>query len=175
MTADGRRRSAVGARRSADVLKVALDTSVIVAGVVAAHPHHERARWWLAPREGPEAAERLAAWHAYAESWAVLTALPMEPRVTGQVAAAVLDRVGRAVRFVEPVAATYRAAVGRCSGRSLRSGAVYDAVHLVTAERESADVFLTFHVDDFTRLAEPDGPRALVPPDPPGIPAPASG
>lgn len=151
-------------------MKVALDTSVIVAGVVQAHPHHERARWWLAPREGPDAPERMAAWHAYAEAWAVLTVLPLVPRVTGEVAATVLDRIGRTVSFVEPAAGTYREAVARCSGRSLRSGAVYDALHLVTAEAGSADLLLTFNLDDFTRLAEPDSPRILAPPDPPGVP-----
>lgn len=150
-------------------MKVALDTSVIVAGVVEAHPDHGRARWWLVPREGADAPERVAGWHAYAEAWAVLTVLPMEPRVTGAVAAAVLERVGRAVRLVAPTAATYRAAVDRCSGRSLRSGAVYDALHLVTAEREAADVLLTFNTGDFQRLADPDGPRIVAPPQPPGL------
>jgi predicted nucleic acid-binding protein len=151
-------------------VKVALDTSVLVAGVVQAHLEHERARWWLAPREGPDAPERVAAWHAYAEAWAVLTVLPLEPRVTGEVAAAVLDRVASTVRFVEPGAGTYRDAIARCSGRSLRSGAVYDALHLVTAETESVDVLLTFNIDDFTRLAEPASPRILAPPTPPGMP-----
>ena len=151
-------------------MKVALDTSVIVAGLVQAHPDHDRARWWLAPREGPDAPERLASWHAYAEAWAVLTVLPLEPRVTGEVAAAVLERVGRTVRFVEPAAGMYREAVSRCSARSLRSGAVYDALHLVTAEDASTDLLLTFNTDDFTRLAEPDSPRILAPPDPPGVP-----
>ena len=151
-------------------MKVALDTSVLVAGVVQAHRHHQRARWWLVPREGDDAPERVAAWHAYAEAWAVLTVLPIEPRVTGEVAAAVLDRLRRAVRFVEPGAQTYREAVARCSGRSLRSGAVYDALHLVTAEAEATDVLLTFNVGDFTRLSDPGGPRILAPPDPPGLP-----
>lgn len=151
-------------------MRVGLDTSVIVAGVVEAHPEHGRARWWLEPREGPDAPDRVAAWHGYAEAWAVLTVLPLEPRVTGDAAAAVLERVARTVRFVAPDGAVYRTAVARCSGRSLRSGAVYDALHLVTAERESTDLFVTFNTGDFTRLAEPDGPRIVAPPLPPGLP-----
>lgn len=152
-------------------MKVALDTSVIVAGVVEAHPDHERARWWLVPREGPDVPERVAGWHAYAEAWAVLTVLPVEPRVTGEVAAAVLDRLGRTVRFVAPDGGTYRAAASRCGGRGLRSGAVYDALHLVTAEREAADLFLTFNTADFERMADADVPRIMAPPEPPGMPA----
>jgi predicted nucleic acid-binding protein len=152
-------------------VKAALDTSVIVAAVIEAHPYHGRASWWLKPRRR---LERIAAWHAYAEAWAVLTALPIEPRISGEVAAAVLERVRRTVRFVAPRAATYPAAVTRCNARSLRSGAVYDALHLITAELESADLLLTFNVGDFTRMTEPDGPRIIAPPDPPGMPGAAT-
>jgi predicted nucleic acid-binding protein len=149
-------------------VRVALDTSVLVAAVVEDHAHHERAVWWLGTGDP---LERSASWHAYAETWAVLTALPLEPRVTGEVAAAVLNRLARVVRFVPCTKAVYTAAVGRCAARSLRSGAVYDALHLVTAEAEAADLLLTFNMGDFTRLAEPDSPRVLAPPDPPGLPS----
>ena len=140
---------------------------MIVAGLVEAHPNHARANWWLGPRQ---TLERIASWHAYAEAWAVLTALPIEPRVSGEVAAAVLERARRSVGFVVPRTATYPTAVGRCCARALRSGAVYDALHLVTAEQEAAELFLTFNVDDFVRLSEPEGPRIVAPPDPPGLP-----
>lgn len=148
-------------------MKVALDTSVIVAAVVQDHPHHARASWWLRTRRR---IDRVASWHAYAESWAVLTALPLDPRVSGEVASAVLERVRRSVGFVLPKAGTYPAAAARCSARAVRSGGVYDAIHLVTAEAEGADLLLTFNVDDFMRLREHDGPRILAPPDPPGMP-----
>jgi predicted nucleic acid-binding protein len=148
-------------------VRVALDTSVLVAGVVEDHPQHERAVWWL---RADDPVERCASWHAYAEAWAVLTALPLEPRVTGAVAGAVLDRLTRAVRFVPCTGAVHAAAVGRCTARALRSGAVYDALHLVTAEAESADLFLTFNVGDFARFSEPHSPGILAPPDPPGLP-----
>ena len=83
-------------------MKVALDTSVIVAGVIEAHPHHTRwLGWWLRAHRN---IERIASWHAYAEAWAVLTALPIEPRVSGEVAAGrwCLERVRRSLRFVAP-------------------------------------------------------------------------
>lgn len=148
-------------------MKVALDTSVLVAAVVEAHPQHARASWWLRTRKK---IERVASWHAYAEAWAVLTALPLEPRISGDVASAVLERLRRAVAFVVPRTTTYPMAAARCNARALRSGAIYDALHLVTAEAERADLLLTFNVEDFTRLAEPDGPRIVAPPDPPGLP-----
>jgi len=152
-------------------VKVAFDTSVIVAAIVEAHPHHERATWWLRTRRK---LQRIASWHSYAEAWAVLTALPIEPRISGDVANAVLDRVRRSITFVGSRSATYPSAAARCSARALRSGAIYDALHLVTAEAESADLLLTFNIEDFVRLAEPGSPRIVAPPDPPGVPPPAS-
>jgi predicted nucleic acid-binding protein len=148
-------------------MKVAFDTSLLVAALVEEHPVHERALWWLDPER--EFA-RVACWHAYAESWAVLTSIPLDPPVSGQVAATVLDRVRSVIAFVPPRAGTYREAVARCAGIGLRSGAIYDAIHLLTAEAEKADIFLTFNEGDFTRLSIPGGPRIVVPPDPPRIP-----
>lgn len=149
-------------------MKVAFDTSVLVAALVEDHPHHSRAVWWLRTRRS---LERIAAWHAYAETWAVLTAMPIEPRVTGEVAGAVLDRLRRTIHLVPVKPATYLAASARCSARAVRSGGIYDALHLLTAEAEGADLLLTFNEQDFRRLAEPRGPRIVAPPDPPGMPA----
>jgi hypothetical protein len=112
--------------------------------------------------------ERIASWHAYAEGGSNRAA--DRARVSGDVAAAVLDRLSRSLQFVLPRRSTYPTAVTRCNARALRSGTVYDALHLVTAEVESAELFLTFNVEDFLRLAEPNGPRIVTPPDPPGLP-----
>jgi predicted nucleic acid-binding protein len=148
-------------------MKVAFDTSILVAALVEEHPAHERAVWWFKPRKD---LSRVACWHAFAETWAVLTSMPLDPPVSGQVAATVLDRMRNVVAFVPPRAGTYREAVSRCAGIGLRSEAIYDAIHLVTAEAESADLFLTFNERDFTRLSLPGGPRIVSPPDPPRIP-----
>jgi hypothetical protein len=49
----------------------------------------------------------------------------------------------------------------------LKSGAVYDALHLVEAEREGASILLTFKRDDLTRLVDNEHLAIVVPPDPP--------
>lgn len=68
-------------------MKVAFDTSVLVAGLVEDDPEHARAVSWLTT---DDTMERVAHGHAYAETWSVLTALPIELRVCGEVAAPVL-------------------------------------------------------------------------------------
>jgi predicted nucleic acid-binding protein len=142
--------------------KLAFDTSVLVAALVEDHPEHSRAAAWL---RTPKAVTRIASAHAFAETWVVLTAMPIEPRISGQVALTALQRLERIVTFTRPDKATYAAAAGRCAGLGLRSGAIYDALHLISAESEQAALFLTFNERDFTRLMGAESPRIVVPTD----------
>jgi predicted nucleic acid-binding protein len=61
--------------------RLLFDTNVIVAGLVERHPHHERAVLWLKRVLTGEITMVLAQ-HALAESFAVLTVLPLKPAVT---------------------------------------------------------------------------------------------
>jgi predicted nucleic acid-binding protein len=142
--------------------KLAFDTSVLVAALVEDHPEHARAASWL---RVPKAVTRMASAHAFAETWAVLTAMPIEPRISGQVALTALQRLERIVNFGRPDKAIYAAAAARCASLGLRSGAIYDALHLIAAESEKATLFLTFNERDFTRLAGAESPRIVVPSD----------
>jgi predicted nucleic acid-binding protein len=78
-----------------------------------------------------------------------------------------IDRLLKNVQAVEIDRETYRAAVRRCSERGLRSGALFDALHLVSAERRKVDALVTFNRADFERLLADGSPRLVVPPDPP--------
>lgn len=149
-------------------MKVAFDTSVLVAGSVARHVHEERARvWFRAAREARF--EAITTTHALAETWAALTAIPVEPRIAPAAAERVIERL---VRHIKPVALRwddYRSAMQRCGERGLRSGTVYDALHFVAAARHEADLFLTLSTRHFIPMATDDGPRIVAPPDPPAL------
>lgn len=142
--------------------KLAFDTSVLVAALVEDHPEHPRAVAWL---RAPKGVARIASTHAFAETWAVLTAMPIEPRISGQVALTALQRLGQIVSFLPPENTTYAAAAARCSSLGLRSGAIFDALHLICAESAHATCLLTFNERDFVRLAETSSPRIVVPSD----------
>jgi predicted nucleic acid-binding protein len=149
-------------------MRVAFDTSVLVAGSLARHAHAERARVWLhAAREGR--IEALATTHAFAETWATLTAIPGEPRIDPTVATRVVERLARHVKPFALRWEDYRAALERCDDGRLRSGAVYDALHLLGAARHRADVFLTFNTRHFSALVREGDPRVVAPPDPPAL------
>lgn len=141
-------------------MKVAFDTSVLVAALVESHPQHARAAHVL--RAGSSKV-RIAAAHAFGETWAVLTSLPLDPPVSGQVALSALARLERSMHFVPPRKRLYGDAAARCADLGLRSGAIYDALHLITAEFERAEVFFTFNEGDFARLTASDKPRIVVP------------
>ena len=61
----------------------------------------------------------------------------------------------------------YRAALERCSEKHLRSGAIFDALHLIASEQNGAEAFVTFNREDFERLSEGGTPEIVVPQEPP--------
>jgi len=101
--------------------------------------------------------------HALAEVWSVLTKLPLVPRIDPVAAhKAVIDILSH-VEVAPQSLGLYIEALDRCAARGLRSGAVFDALHLVAAEHAGADTVLTFNERDFVRLTEPTSPRILSP------------
>lgn len=148
-------------------MKVAFDTSILVAGSIAGHIHEQRSRiWFRAAREGD--IDAITTTHALAETWATITAVPIEPRIAPAAAARLVERLARHVKPVAMRWEDYRSALTRCGELGLRSAAIYDTLHLVTASRRGAEVFLTFNTRHFIPLAV-DGPRIVAPPDPPAL------
>jgi predicted nucleic acid-binding protein len=143
---------------------VAIDTSVLVAWTVARHPFHERSKPWFEAFDGGKLDGMLCT-HALAELYSVLTKIPegLSPAAAQLVVAAVPNRI----RVAPLTLVAYQSAVERCAHRALKSGSVFDALHLVAAEQKGAGALLTFNPDDFVRLVAGNSPRILVPPDPP--------
>ena len=63
----------------------------------------------------------------------------------------------------------YREALDRSTSKGLRSGAIFDALHLATAEAAGVAAILTFNERDFARLSVTESPPIVVPPDPPAV------
>ena len=78
-------------------MKVLLDTSVLVAAMIEAHPAHERALSWLQRAKGKEITAAVAC-HTLAELYAVLTRLPLQPPIFtgGSLAAYSEERIDHA-------------------------------------------------------------------------------
>lgn len=149
-------------------MKLAFDTSVLVAAVLEAHPHHERTRPWIGAVASGDI-EGVMSWHAAAETWSVLTKLPGDLRLPAASATMVIDRLMESLHPLEISGPAYREAFKRCGERGARSGAIFDALHLVVAEMEGTDGLVTFNRVDFERLGRNGAPQIVVPPDPPGL------
>jgi predicted nucleic acid-binding protein len=145
---------------------LSFDTSVLVAALVQPHPGHTRAACWIEAVTSGRA-EGQCSWHAVAETWSVLTRLPIRPAIAPPLATVAIERLTQRVRPMVVGSGVYRTAIRRCSERGLSSGALFDALHLVSAEKCGADALITFNAADFERLALEQGPAIVVPPDPP--------
>ncbi len=66
-------------------MKILLDTSVLVAAIVEAHPAHKLTLPWLQRVKTKEDIGVVAA-HSIAELYAILTTLPIQPRISPKVA-----------------------------------------------------------------------------------------
>ena len=144
-------------------MKVLFDTSTLVAAMVEDHPAHERCWSWL-HRACAAEVEMLVAVHTLAELYAVLSSLPVRPRLTPETARRLIqENVERVATVVALSATDYRAVLNDLSQRGLPGGVVYDALIARAAARSGADRLLTLNPKDFRR-AWPEGVDRIAEP-----------
>lgn len=135
-------------------MTVVLDTSVLVAGLVEAHPSHRAAFPWL--RRVAAGAERGAvAAHTVAETYAVLTALPHRPRITPAAGLELIRTNLRRFRIVPLGTRDYQRVVRALAQADLAGGIVYDALIAWAAAKVRAERIVTLNPRDFDRLGPP--------------------
>jgi predicted nucleic acid-binding protein len=123
-------------------MKVFFDTSALVTAIVDQLPNHAA---------------------ALAECYATLTALPLPRRIQPAEATRLIEENFLVHLEVIPWSvADYKAALTRVTTLGMRSGAIYDALHVRCAERAGCDRIITYNVTDFERLVAP-GIEATTP------------
>lgn len=138
------------------------DSSILVAGLVEFHPHHERALPWTDRMAGGEVTVVLAA-HTLAEAYCGITRLPVSPRVTpGMAWQLIRDNIAKA-RIVPLTEADYRRTIEHITGLGLAGGIIYDALVARVAEKTNADHLVTFNADHFYRVW-PEGRGRIIAP-----------
>jgi len=143
-------------------MRVLLDTSVLVPALASALPQHEKAAPHLESALRGETSLIISS-HALAECYSSLTALPVSPAVTpGQARRLIEENVAEAAEEIVSLEGTeYLTVLQRMADLGLESGAVYDALHVLSAEKASADELRTFNGTDFRRMP-PEGTTELV-------------
>lgn len=134
----------------------ALDTSVLVAGLLSWHKHHEAASAALSDLLESQAAVVLPV-HSLVEAYAVMTRLPPPNRLSAKEAFEILQRTLRS-RFtlVGLEGDETWGLIGDLSRRPIMGGTTYDALILACARKGGARRILTFNRAHFERIVTDD-------------------
>jgi predicted nucleic acid-binding protein len=145
-------------------MKVLFDTSVLVTAVVDQLPNHAASlACYRHSRGGKGRDAGLCTAHALAEAYATLTRLPLSPRIQPTDAARLIrTNFDRDLTVVGATREDYDEAIDRVARLGLASGVIYDALHLIAAERLRCERLYTFNLRDFERL-EPKRVRIMAP------------
>ncbi|MFI4956025.1 MAG: type II toxin-antitoxin system VapC family toxin [Gammaproteobacteria bacterium] len=132
---------------------VLLDTNVLVAAFVASHPHHSAAMRWFQLAEKKKISIMVAA-HSIAECYAVLTRLPLTPKISPADAYRILrDNSKKMGKLVSLDPHEYMDIAEDLSLLGLSGGIVYDAIILKTAQKHHAKKLITFNKKHFLQLS----------------------
>jgi predicted nucleic acid-binding protein len=144
-------------------MKVLLDTSVLIAAFVEGHPDHERALSWVQRIKSREIAGAVAA-HSLAELYAVLTVLPIRPRISPEGAWQIIrENLLTGFEIITLSTADYRTVIQALAAGHISGGAIYDALIARAAEKARVDYLVTLNPDDFRRVWPPLTERVLTP------------
>jgi len=91
--------------------------------------------------------------HSLAEMYAVLTRLPVIPRIQpGEAAKIVIDNVARHFHMQPLTVREYAASISAAAENGVIGGAIYDVLLLAAARKTKPDRIYTFNVAEFKRL-----------------------
>jgi len=133
-------------------MKVLFDTTILAAAVVTELGQHEPAfACFMRHTSGKN--QGFCSTHALAECYATLTALPLKRRIQPAEAQRLIDETFRSrLTILDLPGRVYEESIRRASSLGLVRGVVYDALHLVGAERNGCERLYTHNVSRFQRL-----------------------
>jgi len=133
-------------------MKILFDTSVIIAAMIEPHPMHSRAFPWLKRAKSKEF-NILVASHTLAELYAVLTTLPISPKIKpGMAHQLIYHNIEKISKIISLSSLDYISVIKQMANLGLSGGSVYDALIAKSAQKSKADHLLTFNIDDFKRV-----------------------
>lgn len=144
-------------------MRVLLDTSVLVAAMVEAHPSHERALPWLQRAKQGELTAVIAS-HTLAELYSILTTLPVRPRISPSAAWHLIrENILLTLEVVALSKDDYRAVIEHLSQLGIVGGATYDALIAYAASKAAVDQLITLNQEDFRRVYPALSEKIAVP------------
>jgi predicted nucleic acid-binding protein len=133
-------------------MKTLFDTSVIIAALVESHPMHGKAFPWLKQAKSGDF-DLIVAGHSLAELYAVLSTLPIKPRISPAVAwRLVHENIVTISKVIALTSAEYSDVLKQVSQSGLIGGIVYDALIARVAQKAKVQRLLTFNSEHFRRV-----------------------
>lgn len=137
-------------------MAIVFDTSILIAGFVASHPKHKEVLPWIQRARAQELEWAVSA-HSILECYAVLTRLPLSPRLSPSLAKIILEEnVEKSAKVISLSADDYFSLMKNAANLGLTGGIVYDAIILQSAKKIKAKGILTLNMKDFQRLSLED-------------------
>ena len=144
-------------------MRTLFDTSVIIAALVESHPMHGRAFPWLKQAKEKQF-ELVVASHTLAELYAVLSTLPLKPRISPSVAFRLIkENIETISRIISLTPAEYSSTIKSLSEMGLIGGTIYDALIAKVAQKANVERLLTLNIDHFRRVW-PEGDDKIIAP-----------
>lgn len=139
------------------------DTSVLIAGVLASHQQHERAKPWLAKAINGKI-DMYVCNHTLAELYAVLTKLPYTPRIQPANALMLIEHnVIKVAKLVNLTTRDYVHVLQNLVQDHLSGGLAYDNLIYHAAIKSGVKNLLTLNKKDFERFNNEKGVSIITP------------
>ena len=132
-------------------MKYLFDSSVLIPALVKPHPMHLRSLAWLKKAKARKIDWTVAS-HSLAETYSVLTRLPLSPKISPTAAyRLVSENIPKEI--ITPLTVSdYLATLKELSASGLSGGVVYDALIARAAQKAKANRILTFNSQYFRRV-----------------------
>ncbi len=144
-------------------MRILLDTSVAVAGLLSSHPFHGVSVPWLSAAKSGNF-EFIFSGHSLAELYAVLTRLPTQPRISPDTAGMLIrESILSCARIGVLGGDDYVSLVGEMIEGGKAGGTIYDAVIAKVAQLWHVDMLVALNVSDFQRVWPGGGARIVLP------------
>jgi len=134
-------------------MKVLLDTSVLIAAVIAKHDSHTKA-FTILERVQNRKEEGFVAAHSLAEMYAILTKLPPPFRHSPEQALlSIEENVLKHFRIASLTGTDYASLIREAAVAGIQGGTIYDAVLLKSAGKVDPDRIYTLNLKHFLAVA----------------------
>jgi len=144
-------------------MKIFADTSFLIAALIESHPHHSRTMPWIEKLSHKKIDLGVSS-HSIAETYAILTTLPIVPRIPpGTALEMINNNIIQNSQVIELKTSDYLKCLHFATERGLHGGIIYDILIAYCFDKFKGDGILTFNHKDFVRIL-PDKKELIIVP-----------